>query len=620
MAEQTLWNDESFANNSMMEAFMASSSSSNVQATDQNSTMAFNQETLQQRLQILVETDAITWTYAIFWQVSYDAIGTVLLGWGDGYYKGPRDPEEEERLKRRSHMTVSPAERELRKKVLRDLHALISGNDEPTLQESSNTSVDEEVTDAEWFYLVSMMQSFVSGYGVPGLALSSGAPVWLMGPERLQGSNCDRAKQAQELGTQSMVCVPVQGGVVEFGSTDLIAENWSFLQQVNLSFNNNLNQIHNSSYQNQSLWQPEAAILANGNASQSVTYNEPAEALVNNAEIQSFNTILSQELSVADFSLLSNESDHKQKLSVLDGQRASIKDDKSLLYTQGHKTEAVETAAPRMSERLNGPEPQNCAIGFKGSDKIKRKPEESPGLLPNPAGILVGGLRSSVESELSDVEATASFKDSESIVVEKKPRKRGRKPANGREEPLNHVEAERQRREKLNQKFYELRAVVPNVSKMDKASLLGDAVTYITDLRSKQQELESERDELHAQLNATKKELLTNTTKFATKDPMECSNMDIKGFELGKFPSLELEIRVLGREAMIKTQSTKQNHPVARLMLALQELDLEVLHASVSTVKESLMIQTVIVKMNRNFYTEQQLHALLCKKVADPSI
>eukprot|EP01018_Ginkgo_biloba_P010649 Gb_04728 [translate_table: standard] len=206
---------------------MASSSSSNVQATDQNSTMAFNQEILQQRLQILVETDAITWTYAIFWQVSYDAIGTVLLGWGDGYYKGPRDPEEEERLKRRSHMTVSPAERELRKKVLRDLHALISGNDEPTLQESSNTSLDEEVTDAEWFYLVSMMQSFVSGYGVPGLALSSGAPVWLMGPERLQGSNCDRAKQAQELGIQSMVCVPVRGGVVEFGSRDLIAENWS---------------------------------------------------------------------------------------------------------------------------------------------------------------------------------------------------------------------------------------------------------------------------------------------------------------------------------------------------------------------------------------------------------
>lgn len=62
------------------------------------------------------------------------------------------------------------------------------------------------------------------------------------------------------------------------------------------------------------------------------------------------------------------------------------------------------------------------------------------------------------------------------------PKKRGRKPANGRKEPLNHVEAERQRREKLNQRFYALRAVVPNISKMDKASLLSDAIAHIIDL------------------------------------------------------------------------------------------------------------------------------------------
>ncbi|KAI3760148.1 hypothetical protein L1987_50539 [Smallanthus sonchifolius] len=82
----------------------------------------------------------------------------------------------------------------------------------------------------------------------------------------------------------------------------------------------------------------------------------------------------------------------------------------------------------------------------------------------------------------------------DSSLMDRKPRKRGRKPANGREEPLNHVEAERQRREKLNQRFYALRAVVPNISKMDKASLLGDAISYITDLQSKIRILEAEKE------------------------------------------------------------------------------------------------------------------------------
>uniref|UniRef100_A0A7N0T3W8 Transcription factor n=1 Tax=Kalanchoe fedtschenkoi TaxID=63787 RepID=A0A7N0T3W8_KALFE len=120
------------------------------------------------------------------------------------------------------------------------------------------------------------------------------------------------------------------------------------------------------------------------------------------------------------------------------------------------------------------------------------KVEEELGLGSEEGGIGVSHFYGSSVNGRAGSLGFEQFKDEEGD--DRKPRKRGRKPANGREQALNHVEAERQRREKLNQRFYALRAVVPNISKMDKASLLGDAISYITDLQSKIRILENEKD------------------------------------------------------------------------------------------------------------------------------
>lgn len=85
-----------------------------------------------------------------------------------------------------------------------------------------------------------------------------------------------------------------------------------------------------------------------------------------------------------------------------------------------------------------------------------------------------------VESEHSDLDSplmnsprgrdhnhsiiTTTSSDEEMMKASKK---RGRKSGLGRENPLNHVEAQRQRREKLNHRFYALRAVVPNVLRLE---------------------------------------------------------------------------------------------------------------------------------------------------------
>ncbi|KAK9984980.1 hypothetical protein SO802_034505 [Lithocarpus litseifolius] len=120
--------------------------------------------------------------------------------------------------KAKNKASTSAAEQEHRKKVLRELNSLVSGTATP----ATDDAIDEEDTDTEWFFLVSMTQSFVSGGGLPGQAFFNSSPIWVTGADRLANSPCDRASQGQDLGLQTMVCIPSANGVVELGSTEVI--------------------------------------------------------------------------------------------------------------------------------------------------------------------------------------------------------------------------------------------------------------------------------------------------------------------------------------------------------------------------------------------------------------
>ncbi|KAJ0030128.1 hypothetical protein Pint_13995 [Pistacia integerrima] len=68
-----------------------------------------------------------------------------------------------------------------------------------------------------------------------------------------------------------------------------------------------------------------------------------------------------------------------------------------------------------------------------------------------------------------------------------------------------NIVSERNRRKKLNERLFALRAVVPNISKMDKASIIKDAIDYIQELHDQERRIQEEIVELES--GKTKKNL-----------------------------------------------------------------------------------------------------------------
>ncbi|KAG1360906.1 transcription factor MYC2 [Cocos nucifera] len=638
------WTDD---NSSMMEAFVAASSDLPYFQWPQPLPPPpyLSHESLQHRLQTLIEGTRDSWTYAIFWQSSADvASGAAVLGWGDGYYKGC---DEE---KRRRRAATSSAEQEHRKRVLRELNSLISGG------AAHEDAVEEEVTDMEWFFLMSMTQSFVGGVGLPGQALLSGAPAWTAGGERMAAAPCERARQAQAFGLQTMACIPVGSGVLELGSTERIFQSSEMVTKVRafFSFGGHETAAIGS-------WSPPPPIQSAAETDPSVLWiADPIAPGPHAPEIpvskphSLFENPNSSSLTEnpSSFSIPQrspppppppqSSSTNPQTQSFLD---FSLSESglKAFPSAPTCKPETCDFSNCGESKRNPSTVAANGGLFFHHSISTENKNKKSTGATSkgsNDEGMLSfssaataaaaadwsrpasGGCNTVLlagDSDHSDLEASVREVESSRVAEpEKRPRKRGRKPANGREEPLDHVEAERQRREKLNQRFYALRAVVPNVSKMDKASLLADAISYINELRSKLQSLELDKEGLQSQIDVLKKERDLTLARPPPPPPLPLDN-DLKAVVNGssRCHGVEVEVKILGREAMIRVHCKKRYHPAARLMMALKELDLEVNYASVSVVND-LMIQQATVNMLSRSYTKEQLTAALFAQVTEP--
>ena len=221
------------------------------------------------------------------------------------------------------------------------------------------------------------------------------------------------------------------------------------------------------------------------------------------------------------------------------------------------------------------------------------------GETPTPTPAAAGGVLSPADSELSKL-----LLPSPSAPAPAPAKRRGRKPgprAAAGAAAASHVESERQRREKLNRRFCELRAAVPTVSRMDKASLLADAARYIAELRARVAQLEADADARHH-------------AALARWEPASAGG-DADAAAVGG----ELYVRKVGRDAAVVRVTSGARHAPAWLMGALRSLELQVQHACVSRAR-GVTTQDVLVDVPAGaaaLQDDDDLRAALLQRLQD---
>ncbi|KAI7725361.1 hypothetical protein M8C21_029709, partial [Ambrosia artemisiifolia] len=125
-----------------------------------------------------------------------------------------------------------------------------------------------------------------------------------------------------------------------------------------------------------------------------------------------------------------------------------------------------------------------------------------------------------------------------------------------------NLEAERKRRKRIQDGLYTLRALVPKISKMDKASIVGDAIDYIIDLQKNIKELQDELKELEEQ---------------------DC---EVNDDEL----EVEVEVhKISAREFLLKLMCSHKPGQFLRIMETLDHLGLEVTDINITTCNASVL-------------------------------
>ncbi|KAL5974126.1 hypothetical protein ACLOJK_030789 [Asimina triloba] len=164
-----------------------------------------------------------------------------------------------------------------------------------------------------------------------------------------------------------------------------------------------------------------------------------------------------------------------------------------------------------------------------------------------------------------------------------------------------NIVSERNRRKKLNERLFALRAVVPNITKMDKASIIKDAIDYIQELHEQERAIQAEIAEL--EVGKQKKPCdfdMDHDRQSMMRTKKKRTNLGLDdgpgGLRVAPIEILEMRVYEGGEKtSIINITCSKKADTIVKLCEVFESLQLKIITSNIATFSGRLC-QTVFIE------------------------
>ncbi|KAG0484428.1 hypothetical protein HPP92_008507 [Vanilla planifolia] len=497
------------------------------------------------RKQLAACVRTIRWSYAIFWSMSAGREGYVknrslyvpffyalLLEWNDGYYNGD--------IKTRKTTQITACDRNLQNKRPASLSP-------------------EDLTDAEWYYLVCMSFTFNLGQDLPGKVYECNEFIWLCNAQLAENQIFCRSLLAKSASIQTVVCLPFMNGVLEFGTSDLLNVPNKGTKRMTGLLEGQMGHLMDDEFSNVFHEHFSCGFLTSPRGERVKRNMLDVTQVDNHAHLCSLDADGDGLHYASTISAVLASS--KEQTSFLGFHFKNCSNESSFsIWKEGPKASKIHSKTPqRMLKKI-------LIDGKWMNDRqMKYQEEKEENVARN----------KSFKSEADDTNA-------------------------------NHVLSERRRREKLNEKFVILRSLVPSISKVDKASILADTIEYLKELERRVEELESCKGD--TDLGMTKRSSYPDIAErtsdnygnnrldcqvTSTKKRKACDNNEAEGEHpllSTKGGAVDINVTTMEKEVLVEMQCPWRNFLLLDLVEAMSNIQLDVHLVQTSTIDGCLAI------------------------------